>query len=96
MKKCSRGLNHMGNMAATPIYDKKPLKFYFSRTNKPMALKLGMLHWVRKHSQGGSNYDPGLIMTYFTQKPKSLRLLYWKKQNDLFLQTITALGLKTG
>ena len=35
-------LGHMTKMAAMPIYGKKPLKIFFSRTNGPMALKHGM------------------------------------------------------
>ena len=36
------GLGHMTKMAAMPIYGKKPLKIFFSRTRSPMILKLGM------------------------------------------------------
>ena len=37
-----KGSGHMTKMAARPIYDKKPLKNFFSRTGSPMILKLGM------------------------------------------------------
>ena len=36
------GPGHMTKMAAMPIYGKKPLKIFFSRTRNPMILKLGM------------------------------------------------------
>ena len=35
-------LGHMTNMAAMPIYGKNLKKSSFSRTNRPMALKLSM------------------------------------------------------
>ena len=33
---------HMTKMAATPIYGKKLLKIFFSRTSTPVTLRLGM------------------------------------------------------
>ena len=33
---------HMTNMAATPIYGKNLLKIFFSRTRRPVTLRLGM------------------------------------------------------
>ena len=33
---------HMTKMVATPIYGKKHLKIFFSRTRRPMTLGLGM------------------------------------------------------
>ena len=35
-------LGHMTNMAAMPIYGKNLKKISFSRSNRPMILKLGM------------------------------------------------------
>ena len=35
-------LGHMTKMTAMPIYEKKKLKIFFSRTNGLMALKHGM------------------------------------------------------
>ena len=35
-------LGHMTKMAAVPIYGKKTLKIFFSRTNALMTLKHGM------------------------------------------------------
>ena len=56
-------LGHMTNMAAMPIYGKN-LKKSFS----PMILKLGMLHCLCEYYQGCLNYNPGLILTYFTSR----------------------------
>ena len=39
--------SHMINMAAMPIYSKIFFfKKIFSRTHEPMALKLGICHWI--------------------------------------------------
>ena len=42
-KVCSNGPGHMTEMAATPIYGKKPLKV-FSKTRRQMTLELGIYH----------------------------------------------------
>ena len=47
----------MTNMAAMLIYDKNLKHIFFSRANRPMTLKLGMLNFVRKYHQACSNYD---------------------------------------
>ena len=41
-KICSNGMGHMIKMAAMPIYGKNRKKIFFSRTIRPMTLKLGM------------------------------------------------------
>ena len=89
MKICINELGHMTNMAAMPIYGKKTLKIFFSRTNKPMTLKLGMWHCLCKYYQDCSNYDPGLTLTHFT-----LRSNLGKSENFYYLDTIAAVGLK--
>ena len=61
-------LGHMTNMAAMPIYGKNLKKIFFSRTNRPMTLKLGMLHCPCEYYQGSSYYDPGLTLTYCTPR----------------------------
>ena len=67
MKIYTNELGHMTNMAAMPIYGKN-LKKIFSRSNRPMTLKLGMQHCLCEYYHGYSNYDPGLTLTYFTQR----------------------------
>ena len=42
MKIYTNELDHMTSMAAMPIYGKILKKNFFSRTNKAMAVKLGM------------------------------------------------------
>ena len=60
MKVYINGLGHMTKMAAMPIYVKKTLKIFFSRTRIPMILKLGMYHWGLKLYKVYINDDPGL------------------------------------
>ena len=67
MKVYSNGLGHMTKMAAMPIYGQH-LKIFFSGTNRPMTLKVEMLHWVLKYYQVCSNDDPELTLTYFTAR----------------------------
>ena len=95
MKIYTNEFGHMTNMAAMPIYNKNLRNIFFSRTNRSMTLKLGMLHCLCEYYQGYSNYDPGLNLTYLRKgQIWSHRLLYRKKRKLLFLETIAALGLK--
>ena len=41
-KNYSKCFGHMTKMAATPIYGKNLLKIFFSRTRRPVTLRLGM------------------------------------------------------
>ena len=41
-KTCSNGPGHVTNMAAMPLYGKNLKKIFFSRTTRPMTLKLSM------------------------------------------------------
>ena len=54
----------MTEMAAIPIYGKN-LKNLFLQNQRPITLKLGMLHWVLKYYQDCSNNDLELTLTYF-------------------------------
>ena len=63
MKVYINGLGHMTKMAAMPIYGKKPLKIFFSRTRSPMIFKLGMYHRGLKLYKVYINDDPGLTLT---------------------------------
>ena len=42
MKINEHDAGHMTKMAATSIYDKNPLKVFFSGTGRPISTKLGM------------------------------------------------------
>ena len=55
----------MTKMAATPIYDKNPLKIIFSRTKGPLTLGLGMQHCGHGPNKFYSNDDLGFTLTFF-------------------------------
>ena len=90
MKIYTNEFGHMTNMAAMPIYGKN-LKKSFSRTNRPITLKLSMWHCLCKYYQSCLHYDPGLTLTHFT--PRSYMYL-GKSDNHYFLETIAAFSLK--
>ena len=96
MKIYTNELGHMTNMAAMPMYGKYLKKIFFSRTNRPITLKLNMKHCLCKYYQDCSNYDPGLTLAHFI--PRSNLVTYafiWKKVKTIYcLETIAALGLK--
>ena len=60
MKVCINGQGHMTKMAAMA----KPFKI-FSRTRRPMILKLGMKHQAMELYIVYINQDPGMTLTYF-------------------------------
>ena len=75
MKVSTNGLYHMTKMAAMPIYAKKTLKIFFSGTERPMNLKLGMQHRVLEYCQVCSKNSPGLTMAYFTARSNLVKLV---------------------
>ena len=68
MKACINGQGHMTKMAAMAINSKKPLKIFFSRTRRPMILKLGMKHQAMELYKVCINRDPWMTLTYFTAR----------------------------
>ena len=68
MKACINGQGHMTKMAAMAINSKKPLKIFFSRTRRPMILKLGMKHQAMELYKVYINRDPWMTLTYFTAR----------------------------
>ena len=54
----------MTKVATTPIYDKNPVKVFFSGTDGPMAMGLGMRHWEHGPIIVCTHDDPGLTLTY--------------------------------
>ena len=97
-KVCSQHLGHMTKMAATPIYGKNPSKIFFSRTGGPIFSKLGMKHRGLLPIIVCSNDDPGVTLTYFTERSKfrNLGFCMGKSENSGFSQTIEACDLKVG
>ena len=68
MKACINGQGHMTKMAAMAINSKKPLKIFFSRTRRPMILKLGVKHQAMELYKVYINRDPWMTLTYFTAR----------------------------
>ena len=62
------GQGHMTKMAAMAINRKKPLKIFFSRTRRPMILKLGVKHQAIELYKVYINHDHGMTLTFFTAR----------------------------
>ena len=62
------GQGHMTKMAAMTINSKKPLKNFFSRTSRPIVLKLGMEHQAMELYEIYINHYPGMTLTYLTAR----------------------------
>ena len=57
---------HMAKMVTMAINNKNHCKIFFSRTRRPVILKLGMKHQGIKLYKMYINHDHGMIFTYFT------------------------------
>ena len=71
---------HMTKMAAMPIYGKNLLKIFYSRTRRPVTLRLGMKYWGCGAYQVCSNDDPRMTLTYLTSRSSLLpnAFVEWK------------------
>ena len=56
---------HMTKMATTPVFGKKPLNIFFTRTSRLMTLGLGIKHCGCRPFQVCTNDYSGLTLTYF-------------------------------
>ena len=74
----SNGHGFMTKMAAMPILV-KPLKIFFSRTEQPMILSLGLQHHVLEYYQIPSNDDTELTLTYFTARSNLVPYASYRK-----------------
>ena len=95
-KVCSNGPGHMTKMATMAIYGKNLKKIFFSGTNRPMTLNLGMHHRVLEYYQICSNDDPGLTLTYFTARSNLVPYAFvWEKGKTVdFSEIIVVYDLK--
>ena len=99
MKVSTNGLCHMTKMAAMPMYaKKKTFKIFFSGTERPMNLKLGMQHWVLEYYQVYSNDALGLTMTYFTPRSNLVPYTFvWENVKTMgFSEVIVVYDIKIG
>ena len=65
MKIHQHNAGHMTKMAAMLIYGKNTIKSFFPGTTDLILMKLCMKNHRPKSLLFCSNYDPGLILTYF-------------------------------
>ena len=74
----------------------KTLKIFFSRTKRPMTLKLYIQHRTLEYYQVCSNDDPGLTLTYFTERSNLVSYAFvWVKGKTIdFSETIVVYDLK--
>ena len=88
----------MTKMAAMPIYGKKPLEIFFSRTGRPISTKLGMYHWGLQPIIVYSNDDPRVYLDLFLARSILVILVFlWEKVKTVdFSETIAAYDLKVG
>ena len=70
---CSKGSASLNTMAAMPIYGKKTLKIFISKTKKASRLNLVTEHWGLEFIQVCSNDDPRLTFDLFLRQGKKLR-----------------------
>ena len=61
------GQGHMTRMVAMAINSKKTLKIFFSRTRRPIILKLGKKRQAMELYIVCINHDPGLTLAYLRQ-----------------------------
>ena len=76
----------------------KTFKMVFSRTKRPMTLKLGMQHRLLEYHQVYSNDDPGLTLTYFMARYHLVPYAFvWEKGKTIeFSKTIVVCNIKAG
>ena len=68
MKVYINGQGHMTKMAAMAVNSKNLLKIFFSRTRRPMILKLGMNYQAMELYKVYINRDPWMTLTYFMSR----------------------------
>ena len=85
-------------MATMPIFAKTTFKIFFSGTERPMNLKLGMLHRVLKYYQVCLNNALGLTLTYFTVRSNLVPYAFvWEKVKAMdFSEIIVVYDIKVG
>ena len=68
MEVCINCPGHMTKMATMAINSKNLFTIVFSRTRRPMILKLGMKHQAMEPYKVCIKHDPGMTLTYFTAR----------------------------
>ena len=76
----------------------KPFKIFFSGTERPITLNVGMQYWVLTYCQICSNDDPGLTLTYFKVRSNLVPYAFvWEKGETMdFSEIILVYDIKVG
>ena len=82
MKVYINGYGHMTKMAAMAINSKNVKKIFYSRTRRPMFLKLGMKHQGEELYKVYKSHDPRLTFTYFMAR--SVEVAYPRSQVSVY------------
>ena len=75
----SNGLYYMTKLAAMPIYGENLKKDIFSRTKRPMTMKIDMQHWVLEYYQVRSNEIPGTLTCFMPRSNLVPYAFVWEK-----------------
>ena len=98
MKICSKMVQVTWPIWPQCQYMVKTLKKIFSRTKRPMALKVGMQHRVLEYYHICSNNHPGFTLTYFMARSNLVPYAFvWEKDKIMdFSETIVVYDIKVG
>ena len=87
MRICTTSPSHITKMVVMPIYGKNFKNLL--RNQRPITLKVGMLHRVLKYYQVYSDDDPGLTLTYFTARSNLLPYAFvWVKGKTMIFEKL--------
>ena len=62
---CINNLGHMTSWPPCPFMVKTLQKIFFSRTVRPISMKLGMKYQCLKFYDGYINHDPVMTLTFY-------------------------------
>ena len=97
MKIKGHDAGHKAKMAGMPIYGKKTLKTFYSRTRGLMILKFDIKYVGHKLYKVHIIDDPGLTLTLIMARSNLVTgFSIDKSENSGFLETIAVNGLKIG
>ena len=95
MKICTNGLGHM-TMRAPCQHMVNRFKNVFSRTRRPIAMKLGMQHSECRPIIIYSNCDPSLTLRYFMPRSSMVTYVFvWKKVKIIFRKLLQPMLVAT-
>ena len=77
---------------------KKTVKIFFSGTDGPISMKLGMYHWGLQPIKSYSNDDSGVTLNYITARSNLVTWAFLREKVKTvdFSDTIAASDMKVG